>query len=153
MSKPGMTDVRADFEQWWLIEYGFMPWKGDSKVEEMYGCWKAAMSQRERTCEAVCRICNGNDGDMPCAYTTEKPDGCLRAARLAPPSPPSSRELLGKAVGVLREAEKFVSPIGTRLRIQQVLIDYDTQEVRALIPQELASSEARIEPSKEEGNG
>lgn len=30
----------------------------------------------------ICSICGGNDADMPCAYTTEKPDGCLRKKRL-----------------------------------------------------------------------
>lgn len=34
------------------------------------------------TTDTRCPICNGNDGDRPCAYTTEKPDGCLRAKRL-----------------------------------------------------------------------
>lgn len=29
-----------------------------------------------------CRVCGGNDKDIPCAYTTEKPVGCLRKARL-----------------------------------------------------------------------
>lgn len=32
---------------------------------------------------ARCHICNGNDADIPCAYTTERPDGCPRVARLA----------------------------------------------------------------------
>lgn len=30
----------------------------------------------------TCPICNGNDGDVPCAYTTERPEGCLRVERL-----------------------------------------------------------------------
>ena len=29
-----------------------------------------------------CKICNGNDSDAPCAYTTERPDGCLRERRM-----------------------------------------------------------------------
>lgn len=32
--------------------------------------------------ELLCAVCGGNDGDVPCAYTTEKPEGCLRAERL-----------------------------------------------------------------------
>lgn len=32
-----------------------------------------------------CRICNGNDADVPCAYTTERPAGCLRLKRLGLP--------------------------------------------------------------------
>lgn len=32
--------------------------------------------------ELLCAVCGGNDGDMPCAYTTERPAGCLRAERL-----------------------------------------------------------------------
>lgn len=43
--------------------------------------------------ETPCPVCNGNDGDMPCAYPTERPVGCLRAARLsAAPSVPKEVE-------------------------------------------------------------
>lgn len=31
---------------------------------------------------ARCPVCNGDDAEAPCAYTTERPDGCWRAARL-----------------------------------------------------------------------
>lgn len=40
------------------------------------------MSEENKPSLPVCKICNGNDFDIPCAYTTEKPEGCLRAARL-----------------------------------------------------------------------
>jgi hypothetical protein len=36
----------------------------------------------EQNKQLLCPVCNGNDLDAPCAYTTEKPAGCLRAARL-----------------------------------------------------------------------
>jgi hypothetical protein len=32
--------------------------------------------------EAKCSYCGGNDRDMPCAYPSEKKEGCLRDARL-----------------------------------------------------------------------
>lgn len=32
--------------------------------------------------ELLCAICGGNYGDMPCADTTERPEGCLRVERL-----------------------------------------------------------------------
>ena len=39
-------------------------------------------------CEALadqrCPTCNGNDGNMPCAYPSEGQSGCLRDARLKP---------------------------------------------------------------------
>jgi hypothetical protein len=45
----------------------------------------------------TCPVCNGNDtGDTPCAYTTEKPDGCLRAARLYKQPPAEAGEGVGE---------------------------------------------------------
>lgn len=46
----------------------------DGEMEQVYS---AALSVVHR-----CPVCSGNDGDAPCAYTTEKPAGCLRAKRL-----------------------------------------------------------------------
>lgn len=43
--------------------------------------WQARASTTMQD-DVKCDICNGNDKDIPCAYTTEKPNGCLRAARL-----------------------------------------------------------------------
>ena len=31
----------------------------------------------------LCAACGGNDGDMPCAYPSEKRHGCLRDRRVA----------------------------------------------------------------------
>lgn len=49
-----------------------------------------------------CKICNGNDFDIPCAYTTEKPNGCLRAARLDAQTVPVEPEKLKRVREVIK---------------------------------------------------
>jgi hypothetical protein len=58
-------------------------------ADELAAIINAALSQ-----QAACPVCSGNDGDAPCAYTTEKPDGCLRAARLEQQAAPVAGEIV-----------------------------------------------------------
>ena len=56
---------------------------------EVIAALKEAMSSqgcehiKQQPEEARCKSCNGNDGDMPCAYPGENKHGCLRNARMA----------------------------------------------------------------------
>jgi hypothetical protein len=42
-----------------------------------------AKVKRLQKARGICPVCNGNDGDAPCAYPTEMPANCLRLARIA----------------------------------------------------------------------
>lgn len=74
----------------------------------------AAMSQpatSEATPAAVisCKACNGNDGDMPCAYPSEGQEGCLRDQRLKPAA------VSADVVEALDRMQQFVTKHGAEL--------------------------------------
>lgn len=70
-----------------------------------------------------CKICNGNDADIPCAYTTEKPDGCLRAARLnSQPVPVEPDFDLKHFIAAVKDTHALSINCSTRLL--KTVIDY-----------------------------
>jgi hypothetical protein len=141
MSKPEMTEaekvreVRLAFEN---IRDGYVGWQDNPNFNVIENVLFGAMSQRERTGEAVGYL-NPNNGSiidinrmahLKEHYPKHKQEH-TEPVYTSPPSPPSSRELLEKLRGVIMRGCGFY----TRVEALEIL--------DALIPQE---------PSKEEGN-
>lgn len=91
-------------------------------TDSMFWAWKARAALAQPA-QRQCHVCAGNDADAPCAYTTEKPEGCLRVERLAQPAQ-SEREPLEELNKLLQgylayedESGKVEFPLHTYGRI------------------------------------
>jgi hypothetical protein len=111
-SAPAQQSVREAFESYQLGRFQYADISRDTDgrywhapMELEWETWQSALSTSpllDKNDQAdKCPACNGNDLDAPCAYTTEKPAGCLRVARLWPK--PDSNEL----VELRRDAERW----------------------------------------------
>lgn len=83
------TDLEAGTGFGWKLDHYPLMVRGaadrvlkDAKLNRPLSMEKPTRVRSRPRPSGLCRVCNGNDDDRPCAYPTERPEGCLRRERV-----------------------------------------------------------------------